>query len=178
MKITIQPLGEADIGTADQIFRQAFSKFLGIPDPQAFTGDAAILATRWRADPAAALGAYSDGALVGSSLATRWGSFGFLGPVSVRPDRWDQGVAKLLVERTVALLDRSSIGQAALFTFPQSPKHIALLSKVRILAAVSDARDVEGGAQTRKRGCRPITLLSALTGRADHLSRAVRDPHG
>ena len=79
MNVTIRPLDEADLAAADQIFRQAFSKFLGIPDPQAFTGDAAILATRWRANPAAVLGAYSDGVLVGSSLligpfsrATAW----------------------------------------------------------------------------------------------------------
>jgi GNAT superfamily N-acetyltransferase len=129
MNVTIRPLDEADLAAADQIFRQAFSKFLGIPDPQAFTGDAAILATRWRANPAAVLGAYSDGVLVGSSLAARWGSFGFVGPVSVRPDLWDQGVAKQLVERTVALLDQWAIRQAALFTFPQSPKHIALYQK-------------------------------------------------
>jgi predicted N-acetyltransferase YhbS len=129
MKITIRPLDEADIAAADQIFRQAFGKFLGLPDPQAFTGDAAILATRWRANPAAVLGAYSDGGLVGSSVAARWGSFGFLGPVSVRPDLWDQGVAKQLVEQTVGLFDRWTIRQAALFTFPQSPKHIALYQK-------------------------------------------------
>jgi predicted N-acetyltransferase YhbS len=129
MKITIRPLGEADIAGADQIFRKAFGTFLGLPDPQAFTGDAAILATRWRANPAAALGAYRDGALIGSSLAARWGSFGFLGPVSVLPDLWDQGVAKQLVEQTVALLDRWAIRQAGLFTFPQSPKHIALYQK-------------------------------------------------
>ena len=129
MNITIRPLDGADVSAADQIFRQAFSKFLGIPDPQAFTGDAAILATRWKADPNAALGAYGDETLVGSSFATRWGSFAFLGPVSARPDLWDRGVAKQLADRTVALMDRWAIRQAALFTFPQSPKHIALYQK-------------------------------------------------
>jgi GNAT superfamily N-acetyltransferase len=128
-KIAIRPLAEADIAAADRIFGQAFAKFLGLPDPKTFTGDAEIIRTRWRADPAAALGAYMDGVLVGSSFAARWGSFGFVGPVSVRPTLWNQGVAKLLVEETVALLDRWSIRQAALFTFPQSPKHIALYQK-------------------------------------------------
>lgn len=129
MTLTIRPLDEADVPAADRIFRQAFSKFLGIPDPQAFTGDAAILATRWRANPDGALGAYQGDTLVGSSFAGRWGSFGFLGPVSVRTDLWDQGVAKRLVEQTVALLDRWAVRQAALFTFPQSAKHIALYQK-------------------------------------------------
>jgi GNAT superfamily N-acetyltransferase len=128
-KFAIRPLAEIDIPAADRIFRQAFGKFLGLSDPLAFTGDAGILLTRWRRDPEGALGAYSDEGLIGSSFAARWGSFGFLGPVSVRPDLWDQGVAKQLVERTVALLDRWALPQTALFTFPQSPKHIALYQK-------------------------------------------------
>src|SRR6516165_9554963 len=118
-KFAIRPLAEIDIPAADRIFRQAFGKFLGLSDPLAFTGDAGILLTRWRRDPEGALGAYSDEGLIGSSFAARWGSFGFLGPVSVRPDLWDQGVAKQLVERTVALLDRWALPQTALFTFPQ-----------------------------------------------------------
>jgi len=129
MKITIRPIDEADLPAADQVFRQSFGTFLGIPDPQAFTGDAALVATRWRANPAAALGAYNEGALIGSCFATPWGSFGFLGPISVRPDFWDRGIAKQLIERTVAQFDQWSIRQAALFTFPQSPKHIALYQK-------------------------------------------------
>jgi GNAT superfamily N-acetyltransferase len=129
MKIAIRPLDKADVAKADEIFRQAFGTFFGLPDPLTFTGDAAIVATRWRANSGAVLAAYSDGALVGSSLATRWGGFGFVGPVSVRPDLWDQGVAKQLMEETVALLDGWSLRQSALFTFPQSPKHIALYQK-------------------------------------------------
>jgi predicted N-acetyltransferase YhbS len=113
MNLTIRSLDEADLSTADQIFRQAFGKYLGMPDPQAFTGDAAILATRWRANRAAVLGAYSEGSLLGSSLAARWGSFGFLEPVSVRPDMWDQGVPKQLVKQTVAMLDQWGVGQAS-----------------------------------------------------------------
>jgi predicted N-acetyltransferase YhbS len=127
--LTIRPLDEGDLPAANHIFREAFGRFLGLPDPQAFTGDAAILETRWRANPAAMLGAYKGGGLVGSSLAARWGSFGFLGPVSVRPDLWDQGVAKQLVERSIVLLDKWGVLQSALFTFPQSPKHIALYQK-------------------------------------------------
>jgi len=129
MSVTIRPLAEADVAAADAIFRTAFSKFLGIPDPAAFTGDAAIVATRFRANPKAALGAYRNGSLVGSSFATHWGSFGFLGPVSVHPNLWDQGVAKQLMSETVALLDRGGVRQAALFTFPDSPRHIALYQK-------------------------------------------------
>jgi hypothetical protein len=129
MKITILPLDKADLAKADEIFRRAFAKFLGLPDPLTFTGDAAIIATRWRANPRGALGAYSEGTLVDSSLATRWGTFGLVGPVSVWPDLCDQGVAKQPVAATVVLLDNWALRQSALFTFPQSPKHIALYQK-------------------------------------------------
>lgn len=114
---------------ADRIFGEAFSKFLGLADPRDFTRGRALIATRWRADPPAPLGAFLDDTLVGSCVITRWGSFGFIGPVSVRPDLWDKGVAKQLVAAAVAFLDRSGIRQAGLFTFAGSPKHIALYQK-------------------------------------------------
>jgi GNAT superfamily N-acetyltransferase len=129
MAITVRPLAEADLATADQIFRQSFGTFLGIPDPTAFRGDAGVVESRWRADPEAALGAYDGETLVGSCFGARWGSFAFLGPITVRPELWNQGIAKLLLEQMVAMFDRWGIRQAALFTFPQSPRHIGLYQK-------------------------------------------------
>ncbi|HVZ51074.1 MAG TPA: GNAT family N-acetyltransferase [Pseudolabrys sp.] len=128
MDTVIGPLRAADLATADWIFRQAFGQHFGLPDPQTFAGDAALIATRWRANPDAAFGAYEGDRLVGSSFATTWGSFGFVGPVSVHPDLWNKGVAQQLLEHTVAHLDRTA-RQSALFTFPNSPKHIALYQK-------------------------------------------------
>jgi GNAT superfamily N-acetyltransferase len=129
MNLVIRPLQEADVPAAERIFAEAFSKYLGLADPRDFTRDRALIATRWRADPQAPLGAFLDGMLVGSCVITRWGSFGFVGPVSVRPDLWDKGVAKQLMAAAVAFLDRSGIRQAGLFTFAGSPKHIALYQK-------------------------------------------------
>jgi GNAT superfamily N-acetyltransferase len=120
---------ERDVPEADRIFRLAFGTFLGMPDPMAFAGDASMVASRWRANPAAALGAYVDGALVGSNIATRWGSFGFFGPLSVRPDLWDKGVAQALLGPTMALFERWGVRQAGLFTFAESAKHHALYRK-------------------------------------------------
>jgi hypothetical protein len=85
MTILVGGLAEKDLPAADHIFRLAFGTFYGLPDPQSFMGDAATVTTRWRADPSAALGAYEDGMLVGSCFATRWGSFGVLGPVQCAP---------------------------------------------------------------------------------------------
>lgn len=129
MTLVVRQLAAADVAEADRLFRLAFGTFLGLPNPQSFTGDADIVGTRWRANPALALGAYRDNVLVGSSFATSWGRFGFVGPVSVHPDLWDKGVAKLLMAETVNVLEEAGVRQSALITFAHSAKHIALYQK-------------------------------------------------
>jgi GNAT superfamily N-acetyltransferase len=129
MKIEIQALEEEDLPEADRIFRLAFGTFIGMPDPMSFMGDADFVHTRWRASPSSALGAYVDDALAGSNFVTRWGAFAFFGPLTVRPDRWDRGVARALLAETTRMLDAWGTRQAGLFTFPDSPKHLALYQK-------------------------------------------------
>src|SRR2546428_10303442 len=129
VKIAVRPLVESDLAAADRVFRLAFGTEFGLPEPMAFRGDSDLVKTRWRADPSAALGAFRGEELIGSSFAARWGSFGVLGPITVRPDCWENGVGKHLLEPTMALLEAWRIRQAGLFTFPQSPKHVALYQK-------------------------------------------------
>ena len=129
MDISIQPLRQEDLPEADRVFRLAFGTHLGLPDPLAFMGDADLITTRWRARPDAAIAAYADGRLVGSSFAADWGSFGFFGPVTVHPDFWGAGVAQRLLTPTMALFERWGTPQVGLFTFPDSPKHHALYGK-------------------------------------------------
>lgn len=129
MQIEIRPLAERDVPEADRIFRLAFGTFIGLPDPMAFAGDSGMVPTRWRAAPNAALGAYDGETLLGSNFASRWGSFAFFGPLSVRPDLWDKGVAKRLVAATMALMDRWGVEQRGLYTFPTSEKHHGLYGK-------------------------------------------------
>jgi GNAT superfamily N-acetyltransferase len=124
--VAVRPLREDELGEADRIMRLAFGTFLGLPDPSAFMGDAGYVRTRWRADPDAALAAEIGGELVGSNFAANWGSFGFFGPLTVRPDLWDRGVARRLLERTMALFEQWGTRHTGLFTFPQSPKHVGL----------------------------------------------------
>jgi GNAT superfamily N-acetyltransferase len=126
MHVDIAPLREADLPDADRIFRLAFGTFLGMPDPLAFGGDSDFVGTRWRASPDAALGAYLDGTLVGSNFAARWGSFGFFGPLTVHPEHWDKGIARRLLTATLSLFELWGTRHAALFTFPQSAKHVGL----------------------------------------------------
>ena len=69
------------------------------------------------------------GDVVGSVFATRWGSFGSLGPLTVRPDLWDRGIAHQLMEPIVALFDEWLVRLAGLFTFAQSAKHVGLYQR-------------------------------------------------
>ncbi|QNP40519.1 GNAT family N-acetyltransferase [Lysobacter solisilvae (ex Woo and Kim 2020)] len=124
--VDIAPLREIDLPQADRIFRLAFGTFIGLPEPLAFGGDSDYVCTRWRAAPDAALGAYIDGTLVGSNFATRWGSFGFFGPLTVHPEHWDKGIARRLLAETMALFDQWGVPHVALFTFPHSTKHVGL----------------------------------------------------
>jgi GNAT superfamily N-acetyltransferase len=129
IEIEIRPLGEEDLDAAHDIMRLAFGTYLGAPEPLQVFGDTDYVHTRYHADPGAAFGAELDGELVGSNFATRWGSFGFFGPLTVHPDLWDRGIASRLMEPVLELLEHWGVRQAGLFTFPQSAKHVGLYQK-------------------------------------------------
>jgi len=125
----VRSLRKEDLQTADLIMRVAFGTFIGVPDPSSFGEGMDHVKTRWLTDPNAAFGAVKNGELVGSNFVTRWGSFGFFGPLTVRPDLWDRGIAKLLLEPTMELFNKWGVTHVGLFTFAQSPKHIGLYQK-------------------------------------------------
>ena len=127
--VTVRPMREADLPEADRIFHLAFGTFLGLPDPMQFWPDRDYVRTRFRADPNAGLSAEVDGELIGSNFATNWGSVGFFGPLTIRPDYWDRGVAKQILEPTMELFSRWGTKHAGLFTFAQSAKHVGLYQK-------------------------------------------------
>jgi N-acetylglutamate synthase-like GNAT family acetyltransferase len=127
--IEIRLMDESDIAEADRIMRLAFGTFLGLPNPLSFMGDTDYVKTRYHADPSAALVAEVDGKLAGSNFALNWGSVGIFGPLTIRPDLWDKGVAKRLLEKTMDIFDKWQIKHAGLFTFAQSSRHIHLYQK-------------------------------------------------
>nr|WP_198139934.1 GNAT family N-acetyltransferase [Saccharopolyspora erythraea] len=127
--VSVRPLQEGDLDTADLIMRTAFGTFLGVPEPVTVFGDAEYVRSRFTAEPDWAFAAERDGEIVGSNFVTRWGSFGYFGPLTVRPDLWGQGIASLLMRPVMDLFDRWRVRQAGLFTFPQSPRHIGLYQK-------------------------------------------------
>jgi GNAT superfamily N-acetyltransferase len=131
---------EDDLQEADRIMRLAFGTFIGLPDPVSFAGDADYVYTRYRADPLAALVAEIDGKIAGSNFALHWGSVGVFGPLTVHPEFWDKGVARLLLEGTMDIFAKWQVSHAGLFTFAQSSKHVHLYQKFgfwpRFLTAV------------------------------------------
>jgi GNAT superfamily N-acetyltransferase len=136
----IAPLAEFEVPEARRIFRTAFGTFLGVPDPEAFWTDRDYIYGRWRAPNVAAFGATIDGHLVGSNFATKWGSVGFFGPLSVRPDLQERGIAQALLAATMEQFAAWGTTQNGLFTFAQSAKHVALYQKfgfhARFLTAI------------------------------------------
>jgi predicted N-acetyltransferase YhbS len=125
----IRLLRESDISAADRIFRLAFGTFLGLEDPLTFFGDADYIRTRLRADPSAAFAAEANGELVGSNFVANWGSVGVFGPLTVRPDLWDKGIAKQLLKSTMEYFAKLGTKHIGLFTWPHSPKHLGLYQK-------------------------------------------------
>jgi GNAT superfamily N-acetyltransferase len=164
MDITIRALEERELDAAERIFRLAFGTFVGLPDPLTFSGDCAYVRTRWLADPSASFAALHDGALAGSNFATRWGAFGYFGPLTVLPEHWDRGIAKRLLAATIERFDTWQLAHAGLYTFAQSAKHVGLYQAFgfypRFLTAVM-AKTVTAPAQTR-----PAEHFSALPGDA------------
>ena len=136
----VAPLAEFELPEARRIFRTAFGTYLGVPDPETFWEDRDYIYGRWRAPNVAAFGATLDGHLVGSNFATRWGSVGFFGPLSVRPDLQERGIAQSLLARTVEEFAAWGTTHNGLFTFAQSAKHVALYQKfgfhARFLTAI------------------------------------------
>jgi predicted N-acetyltransferase YhbS len=146
----IGPLKEADLPEAARIIRHAFGTFVGAPDLETFWTDRDYAFGRWPAKHVASFGATLDGKLVGSNFAINWGSVGFFGPLSVRPDLQGGGIAQALLARTMEQFDAWGTRHAGLFTFPHSAKHVALYGKFgfypRFLTAVMAAPAVENKA--------------------------------
>ncbi len=127
--VSVRPLLADDLDSADRVLRLAFGTFRGLPDPAAAFGDRDYVRTRFRAAPDRAWAAEVEGEVVGSVFAARWGSFGFLGPLTVHPEYWDRGIASRMLHPVLESFERWGVRQAGLFTFASSPKHIGLYQK-------------------------------------------------
>lgn len=164
--IKVGLLKQTELEEADRIVRLAFGTFLGVPNPLDFMGDRTFMAPRWRSPHVKVIAAREGDRLIGSNVATRWGSFGFFGPLTVLPEYWDRGVAKRLLEATMTIFDRWGLRHTGLFTFPQSVKHVGLYQKFgywpRYLTAIMTRTPEANSAPQAKRADSPA-LLSAFT---------------
>ena len=174
LDVIVHPLQESDLPAADRIMRLAFGTFIGMPEPTAFMGDASYVRTRWLADPAAAFAAQVGGALIGSNFATNWGSVGFFGPLTIRPDFWDRGVGKRLMEPIMGLFSEWGTKHAGLFTFAHSQKHVGLYQRFgfwpRFLTAIM-SKPIEH----TKDASRWTRFSEVPTGERDEVLRACRE---
>jgi GNAT superfamily N-acetyltransferase len=170
----IRPLTKDDLPAARRVFCTAFGTFLGAPDPENFWADRDYVYGRFGAEHVASFAAEEDGALVGSNFATRWGSVGFFGPITVRPDHQGRGTGKNLVEAITSQLDAWGVRHAGLCTFPHSPLHHALYGKFgfypRFLTAIMAAPARSAGI------ARPWTRYSELpAGERETATRSCRE---
>ncbi len=127
--IKIGLLKKSEIEEAERIVGVAFAKFLGLPSPEVFMKDRRFVEPRWRSSNVEVIAARENGRLIGSNVVTRWGSFGFFGPLTVLPEHWDRGVAQRLLESTMKVFDGWGLRHTGLYTFSQSAKHVGLYQK-------------------------------------------------
>ncbi len=150
-RVVVNKLQEKDLPEAARIVRLAFGTFLGAPDPETFWADRDYVYGRHPAAHVASFGATLDGHLVGSNFATNWGSVGFFGPLTVRPELQERGIAQALLAKTMEQFDAWNTRHAGLFTFSHSAKHVALYQKfgfyARFLTAVMSAKAVRQTAE-------------------------------
>ena len=126
--VAVRALAESDLPEAQRIIRDAFGTFLGVPELETFRFPP-YAHTRFGAEHIASFAAERDGALLGSNFAINWGSVGFFGPLSIRPDLWDAGIGQRLVAAACDAFEGWGIRHAGLFTFAQSAKHVGLYGK-------------------------------------------------
>lgn len=157
--IQIGPLRKNEVAEANRILRLAFGTFLGVPDPATFMADRDLMTPRLRSRHVKVIAAREGKRLIGSNVVTRWGSFGFFGPLTVLPEYWNRGVAQRLLDATMTIFDQWGVRHTGLFTFAASAKHVGLYQKFgywpRYLTAIM-TRAPEAGAMAQ-----PI-LLAAL----------------
>src|ERR1700719_3516496 len=150
--VSIRALTERDLPEAQRITRDAFATFLGAPDLETFRLPPYAHA-RFGAEHIESFAAEQDGELLGTNFATKWGSVGFFGPLSIRPDRWDSGVGQRLVAAVSDQFENWGTRHAGLFTFAQSAKHVGLYGTFgfhpRFLTAIMAAPARSVGAAQR-----------------------------
>jgi len=176
MQITTRPLLLSELKEAERICNLAFGTFLGHPDPERFMAGHDYIRSRWNSSPGSAFAAEAEGRLVGSNLATNWGSFSFFGPLTVDPKFWNQKIGSALMHPVLGCFEHWECRLQGLFTFAQSSKHVGLYEKFgfwpRFITKIVERPVSEGASQP---GLLFSTLSQALQKEALTACREVTD---
>lgn len=124
----IKALDTSHLPEIEALVRVAFAKHIGIADPNLFNSGAS-LTSRFAVAADGAFGTFIDNKLVAAIFCTPWGSFGFFGPLVVLPEYWGSGLAQALIAKADQFFIDRNIDLAGLYTFSNSPKHLALYQK-------------------------------------------------
>ena len=177
--VDIRPLSERDLPGAQRIVRHAFGTFMGAPDLDNFWTDFDYVYGRFGAEHTASFAADQNGLLAGVNFATNWGSVGFFGPLSVRPDLWNGGIAQPLVAAASDQFERWGTRHAGLCTFPHSTKHVWLYQKfgfyARYLTAIMAVPVSSTGVVALPREARYSMLSPDERREAEDASRVMAD---
>jgi GNAT superfamily N-acetyltransferase len=142
-KIVVRSLQSEDLIEAERICRLAFATLRNVAEPETFWNDREYLWARWNENPSLAFTADFEGRLAGTNLGVCWGSVGFFGPLTIRPELWDKGIGRHLIGPVVERLEAQGVRHVGLFTFAESTKHVGLYQKFgfwpRFLTAVMSA---------------------------------------
>ncbi|MDA4129408.1 MAG: GNAT family N-acetyltransferase [Thaumarchaeota archaeon] len=128
-RVKIRELKREELDEAELIVRQAFGTFFQVPNPEENPGENQNITHRWIRNPQDVLAAELDGKLVGTNVLIQRGSFAYFGPLTVRPELWDSGIASKLMEATEQIFKNWGVTRSGLFTFAESPKHLGLYHK-------------------------------------------------
>ncbi|MFF7709258.1 GNAT family N-acetyltransferase [Pseudomonas sp. NPDC007930] len=128
-RIELGALQRDDLNAARDLVREAFAEVLGEAEPDEFWNDRDYVTCRWHAPHTQWFKAFSGSRLLGVACVARWGSQAIVGPLAVVPDHWENDIAQRLMAEVCAQIEAWGCAHSGLFTFPDSPRHLALYQK-------------------------------------------------
>src|SRR5262249_6048051 len=159
--VVVRPMTADDLAEATRVYRLAFGTFLKAADPSRFRLDIGTVGTRFATDPDAALVAVRNGRIVGSAFGMDWGSQFVVGPITVDPVHWGQGVARLLSAAILEVAAARKPALVGLFTHPGSPTHLRLYESFGFVPMyLTPVMSKPAGAPTSSRASRLFSALS------------------
>ncbi len=186
--VVYRPMTEGDVAAAQRVHNLAFAKLFGV-DAASFRPESAVVATRFRTDPACGYvaDAGSGRGIRGSVIVANWGDVAVLGPLTVHPGDWSTGVGGSLTTYAARMMDgdgrgaRKRFRHAVLFTHPQSTTHVRLYQRhgfwpgslAAVMARPVTASDRGGDADVARFGTMPAAARKAALAGCRAVARAV-----